>query len=210
MLLTWHGQSAVKIQTDTGAIFIDPQTPSSGIKPTRITTDMLLLGLPGAPHGGNDETTFVIDHPGEYEKKNMFVYSIETEPSQMEGNARGIIFALQIEDLLVGHLGFLKESLTEQQKEYFEEADVLLIPVGGGSVLTPKFAVDIVSELEPRIVIPMHFSTPGSKEKLGDVQPFLKEIGAKTERMEKLRIRKKDLPQEDTRVIVLDVYGSKR
>ena len=207
MLITWHGQSAVKIQTETGTVLLDPQTPSSGMKPTRITTDLLLLGSSDSPRGGNEATTFVVEHPGEYEAKDIFVYSVAVTPDQTMNGKAGMIFAIQTEEMLIGHLGFLKTPLTERQQEFFEEADILLLPVGGGDVLTPKFASDVVSALEPRIVVPIHYAIPGSKEKLGAVQPFLKEIGAKEERMEKLRMKKKDLPQEDTRVIVLDFYG---
>ncbi|MFA6511842.1 MAG: MBL fold metallo-hydrolase [Patescibacteria group bacterium] len=207
MYITWHGQSAIKIQTETGTVFIDPQNSASGIKPTRITTDLLLIGDPDAPKGGNAETTFVVDHPGEYESKGVFVYSVETTPEQMVSGKRGMIFLVQAEDLRVAHLGFLKAPLTDVQKELLDEADVLIIPVGGNAVCTPKLAADIVSEMEPRIILPIHYKIAGSKEKLDDVQPFLKEIGVKEERMEKLRIKKKDLPQEDAQLVLLDVYG---
>lgn len=207
MYITWHGQSAVKLQTETGTVFIDPQNAASGIKPTRITTDLLLVGDPDAQKGGNEAHTFLVDHPGEYESKGVFVYSVETAAEQMAGGKSGMIFLIQAEELRIAHLGFLKGALSDAQKEMLDEADILLIPVGGGSVCTPKLAADIVSELEPRIIIPLHYRIPGSKEKLEDVQPFLKEIGMKEERMEKLRIKKKDLPQEESQVILLDAYG---
>jgi L-ascorbate metabolism protein UlaG (beta-lactamase superfamily) len=204
MILTWHGQSAVKLQAATGTILIDPQTDASGLQRTRVTTDLLLLGLPEEHKTGAPEGTFVVERPGEYERKELFVYSIPAAGEQMSSGDAGTIFLVQGEQMRIGHLGFLKGPLTEVQKEFFDEVDVLCIPVGGGSVLGPKAAADLVSALEPRIVIPMHYKMKGSTEKLGDATPFLKEVGAKeTEEAERLNIKKKDLPQEETRFVLL-------
>lgn len=204
MTITWHGQSAVKIQTETGTLFIDPQTADSGFKATRIMSDMLLLGIPHEKRGGNPASTFVVDHPGEYEVKGMTVYSVAAAPEQMALRTPGMFFLVQSEGMRIAHLGFLKNPLTEVQKELFDEADVLLIPVGGGGVLNPKAAADVVSGLEPHVVIPIHYKIHGAKEGLSDEAPFLREVGAKRlEKMEKFRVKKKDLPQDETRVILL-------
>jgi L-ascorbate metabolism protein UlaG (beta-lactamase superfamily) len=86
-----------------------------------------------------------------------------------------------------------------------EDVDVLLVPVGEGSVLTGKQAVEAVTQLSPRIVVPMHYALPGLKTKYDPVEKFLKEMGAgKPEHTSKLKIMKKDLPAEETRVIIID------
>jgi len=65
--------------------------------------------------------------------------------------------------------------------------------------------VEIINEIEPRIVIPMHYKIPGLKVDVESADKFLKEMGAsKAEKMAKLKISKKDLPQEEMKVILLE------
>jgi len=103
----------------------------------------------------------------------------------------------------LGDIG--QESLTDEQLEELEGVDILLIPVGGEETINGTGAVKIISQIQPRIVIPMHYKIPGLNTKLEPVDKFLKEFGVSApEKMEKLKISKKDLPQEETKVIILE------
>jgi L-ascorbate metabolism protein UlaG (beta-lactamase superfamily) len=81
--------------------------------------------------------------------------------------------------------------------------DILMIPVGGNDSLDAKKAVEVVSQIEPRIVIPMHYAATGIKVALDSVEKFIKELGIKPREEEKLKISKKDLPQEDMELVIL-------
>jgi L-ascorbate metabolism protein UlaG (beta-lactamase superfamily) len=94
--------------------------------------------------------------------------------------------------------------LTTDQLEKIGAVDVLLVPVGGTYTIEAKDAVKVISQIEPKIVIPMHYLLPKHKEKLDDVDKFLKAMGSKSiEPQNKLTIKQKDLPEEDTQQIVI-------
>jgi len=81
----------------------------------------------------------------------------------------------------------------------------LLLPVGGGSVASPKQAAALLEQIEPRVLIPIAWKTDSAKHFL-PIEAFLREIGAEKskERLAKYAFKAKDLPQEEMRVIILD------
>ncbi len=148
--------------------------------------------------------SFVIDGDGEYEVKNVFVYGL---PAEKKDGEKFTIYLMEVEGIKIAHLGMIaQDSLTDQQMEILEGVDILLIPVGGGDTLNATKAVKIISQIQPRIVIPMYYKVPGLSLKLDGFEPFLKEYGvSKPEPMDKFKVSKKDLPQEETNVVLLTV-----
>jgi len=116
---------------------------------------------------------------------------------------RNIIYRFEIEDLSITHLGDLGHELDNKQLESLEGTDILLIPVGGVYTIDAQKAVTVINQIEPRIVIPMHYKVPGLKFDLGSLDAFLKAIAVKPRQEEKLKIVKKDLPQEDMELVIL-------
>jgi L-ascorbate metabolism protein UlaG (beta-lactamase superfamily) len=215
MLIQWLGQSCFKIQTKSPdgeiTLLIDPYNGAAvGLKQPRYSGDIVTVsnnednsldyksvkGTEGTPE------PFTIKGPGEYEFKNVFVYGLNSAaPDHPNKNT---LYLISAEDLTVAHLGFLNHAdLTTEQLELIEDADILLVPVGGGNSLDAKGAAKIVSEIEPRVVIPMNYQIPGQKTNLIDAKEFIKEYGSKYEQLEKFRIAKKDLPPEETKLILL-------
>jgi L-ascorbate metabolism protein UlaG (beta-lactamase superfamily) len=146
---------------------------------------------------------FVITGPGEYEVKDAFVTGVPTYHDMVEGKEKGTntMFYITVGDIHIVHLGDLKHPLEERHMEEFHEIDVLFVPVGGGGVLNAKQAAEVVAQLEPRI---MHYKT-GASSKLEPVDAFLKAMAiAKPAPLPKLKIAAKDLPQEETSVIILE------
>ena len=116
-----------------------------------------------------------------------------------------ILYRFEIGDLSFAHLGDLGTPIVDAEREALEDIDILLLPVGGNSTINAKEAVAIVNELEPKIVIPMHYAIPGMPKGGDPVDKFLKEIAAtKAERVNRFKISKKDLPAEETKIIVLE------
>ena len=151
----------------------------------------------------------MVNSPGEYDVKGIFVRGIPTIPTQtkndkkMELNRRAI-FSINLEGINIAFLGsFSQQTLTESQEEALGEPDILIVPIGDKSVLDAAGAVEIANHLEPYIIIPMHYKSPGMKVKLDNVDEFLKKTDDKGEQMEKLLIKKSDFEEEKTRVIVL-------
>ena len=142
------------------------------------------------------DAPFFITSPGEYEVKRVFVYGVQAK--------KCILYVAGIDELYIAHLGTLNRTLTEQELDALGRIDVLLLPVGGGSVLDPKTAVEVVGQIEPRIVVPMMYALAGIKTDLRPVEDFLKEYGTvDASREDKLKVQKKDLPAEETKVVVL-------
>ncbi len=216
MQIQWLGQSYFKIQTknngDEVIIATDPYGADIGLKPPKIQADIVTISHQHHNHNNLDAIKgepFVIDGPGEYETKGVFIYGIPAWHDNKEGKERGgtIIYRIIAENMNILHLGDLGDLLTDEQIEKINEVDILLIPVGGIYTIDGKKANEIISQLEPRIVIPMHYNIPGlkTKQELDGVEKFIKESGLPVEKMDKLKIAKKDLPQEETKIILLSI-----
>ncbi len=212
MILTWFGQSYFKIETQNKVIAIDPYNESStGLKPSRFKADILLI-----THNHDDHNNaklilgdpFIMDTPGEIEIDGIFIQGIEAYHDNKNGVQLGksTIFVIKTEDLILVHLGDLGEKkLREEIIETLGAVDILLIPTGGVYTINAEEAITITNQIEPNIVIPMHYKLPGLKINLDPVDKFLKEYGVKPEQQEKLVIRKSNLPseKEETKVIIL-------
>lgn len=213
MYISWLGHSCFKIEAKTNGesitVVIDPYEDSVGLKLPRVKADIVLVTHEHFDHNAVEslkgEPT-VIRGAGEYEVKKVVVYGVPTYHDSSNGSERGTntCYRIDAEDLSVVHLGDLGHPLTNDQLELLEDVDILLIPVGGTYTIDAKQAGQIVSQIEPRIVIPMHYAVPGLKFELDPVEKFLKEMGAqKAEVIDKLKITKKELMTEGTKVIVL-------
>ena len=210
MIITWLGQSDFKIEDKDITLAIDPHD-KTGLKMPKFQADILLITHDHDDHNNIKAIKgdpFVIDGAGEYEVKNVFVYGLRAWHDNKEGADRGRITLYLIEygGIKIAHLSDIgQDNLTQRQLEKLEGVDILLIPVGGIYTINGTGAVKIISQIQPRIIIPMHYKIPGLKLKLEPVDKLLKEFGVTSpEKMDKLKINKKDLPQEETKVIILN------
>ena len=201
MHFSWLGATAIKIQTKPFAedivLLVDPYRPKTGDFPRSLTPHIALFtrGEAGAiTLSGNP---FILATPGEIETKGVLVTAVT-------GNsADTVMFRIDAEDLSVGHLGLAAAPLTNEQLEVLSNVDVLLVPVGGKGMYDAEEAMKAVNAIEPRVVIPMAFQSDNDPD-YDKAEKFLKEMGAANGAAEKkVIIKKKDLPQEETRVIVL-------
>lgn len=204
MYIDLLGLSGVRIQSQDNIIILAPPSVNSELRNIRYKADIVILGktddeINVAP---NDESQkiFTISGPGEYEARGVFFYCLANASGQ---ETKSLLTSLTVEDIVVTHLGGLQRPLTDKELELFEGTDILLVPVGGNGVLSPEQAADLVGDIEPRVVIPMHAAKTGLKTRYRDTTEFLKQMGAKTEPLEKVKITKKDLPQEGMDTIYL-------
>lgn len=201
MTIEWFGATCIRLTTSESTAVIDPFSATTGLKLPRLNADLLLLS-----HGGTDPkavggTPFLIDSPGEYEVKRTFVYGISVAASN---GAPLTLYRIEAEGVTLAHLGNLGHQLTNGELEQFEGVDVLMLPVGGHGVLDADAASDVISAVEPRVVIPMNYKLPGLKQTLDPVTAFAKELGVKeSETISKYKFSAKDLPQEKMDVIIL-------
>lgn len=211
MYITWLGHSCFKIQDKNGSdavtLITDPFDNSYGLRVPKIEADIVTISHEHKDHNNRDAIKgkpFIIDTAGEYEIKNVSIEGVEAYHDEKKGNERGksIAYRIEMDDVVIVHLGDLCHELNPHQMERLAGADILMIPVGGGYTLDAKKAVSVVNQIEPRMIIPMHYKLPGLKIDLDPVEKFIKELGIKPHEEEKLKISKKDLPQEDMELII--------
>lgn len=210
MTITWYGYSCFRIDTREAVLAIDPFSKDIGLTPPRFRADIMLI-THGHPAHANTQTIpgepVIIDGPGEYEAKGVSVTGIPTFHDNQQGLKRGqnTVFVINAEGMTIAHLGdFGEAAIREETLDAIGDIDILMIPVGGAHTIGADAAAATIAKIEPRLVIPMHYHLPGLKVKLAPVEDFLKSAGATSaERLEKFSARRKDLPETETRVIVL-------
>ena len=213
MVITWYGQSCFKIQSGELVIVIDPFDKKIGLVPPRqLSANVLLISHQHDDHNNTSTISgepFIIDGPGEYEIKGVMINGIFSYHDNSEGAERGIntIYKIDLENIKICHLGdFGQKKLTDEQIDAIGDVDILMVPVGGIYTIDGSEAADVVNQIEPKIVIPMHYKIVDLNIDLNSVDKFLKEIGAgDKEPMDKLTIKKKDLPVEGMDIVVLKV-----
>lgn len=208
MDIYWYGQALVKLKGKNATVLIDPFDPNfTGLKvPKDLVTDVTLITHDHKDHNNAGNSPMKFSEPGEYEVSGVVITGISSFHDNSQGSERGLntIFHLFFDRLNIVHLGDLGQSkLSEEQVAQIGETDILFVPVGSVYTIDAKAASDIVSQLEPRIIIPIHYKIPGLKFELEGVEGFLKEMGAENVTpVPKLSITKEKLPEEP-QVVVL-------
>ncbi len=207
MNIIWYGQTCFSLTFQKGKenvnVFFNPLTPESGLKPIKKESDILILNHDFKIEKNNN--SFLVNSPGEYEIKDIFInglYSFD-DNNKLDAN---IIYLLEGNDLKICHLGLLQQKeLTKEQLNELGDVDILLVPIGGARSIEAKDAVKIVSQIEPKIIIPMYYQIGHLKEKLEDLNSFLKILGIKSvEPLNKFSIKKKELLTDEPKVIILE------
>ena len=211
MDIYFFGQAMFKLKGKTASVFIDPyKSEFTGLKlPKDLSANLALSTHNHDDHNNLEvisDTALKISGPGEYEVNGVSVIGVSTFHDKEQGSQRGrnTVYNISIDGLNVVHLGDLGDKLNEEQIEEIGVCDILLVPVGSVYTIDAKIASDVVSQLEPKIVIPMHYAMPGLKFELEPVENFLKEMGFENvEPQPKLSITKDKLPDE-LQVVVLN------
>lgn len=217
MVITWYGQSCFKIQSGEVVVATDPYKKDIGLTPPRFRAEVLLITHEHLDHNNIEtipEGAFLVRGPGDYEIKGIAIQGIATFHDEKQGAVRGMntAYVIEMEDMRLAHLGDFGESkIRPETVEALGNVDILFLPVGGTYTVDASVAAEIVNTIEPRIVIPMHYRVPGLTVKLDGVDMFLKEMGVKNgETLDRLTLKKKDLPEEEapTKIVVLKTVNS--
>ena len=213
MDITWFGHSCFRLHDRAVSVVTDPYSKDIGLLLPRVRADLVTVSHDADDHNyvkGVKSGFKALTGPGEYEVAGVFVTGLELRGERKKGKGpekpRNTVFLFEFEDLTVCHLGDLDHVPTQAQvEEALGEVDVLLIPVGGGESLNAAQASEVVSLLEPHIVIPMHYKVKSSALKLDPVAKFLKEMGLDNiATQETLKVSRSGLPEE-TQVVLLEL-----
>ncbi len=206
MEITWYGLSCFRItERKHAAIVTDPYHNKLGLPPLKLKSDVVTVSHNAKGHNYATAVTnkrHILNGPGEYEIGNVFITGIVTANS--DPNKRNIVFMFDFDGLTVAHLGDMQTVPKQTQIEALEQVNILLVPVGSGNSLNAAQASELVSMLEPNIVIPMHYQLPGLNVELESVERFLKEMGVTDPSEEaSLKINAGNLPEETETVILV-------
>lgn len=217
MDISYLGHSSFKLRGKQAAVVTDPYESKIGFPFPRVSADIVTISHDHDDHNNaaavlgtaRRKEPFVIAAPGEYDVSGISVFGAGVFHDNEKGAKRGrnTIFSIQIDGVSVIHLGDLGHKLSEKKVEEMGEVDVVLLPIGGVYTIGPKEAIEVISELQPAYVIPMHYRTKKHNSKtfgeLSTLEDFLKEGGfEQAERVKKLSVVKSGLPDE-VEVVVL-------
>ncbi len=211
MDITWYGHSCFRL-TERGkaAAVTDPYNGDIGYKlPRKLRADIVTISHEASGHNNRDwpRSTYVISGPGEYEIGGVFVIAVAMHHPD-EPARQNIVYVLDFDGLNVLHLGDLSYVPTQSEVETLGAVNVALVPVGGGNALNAGQAAEVISLIEPDIIIPMHYKTPYTPLELEPLDKFLKVMGlGNVQPQEMLRVSAAEIP-EQPQVVVLEPQQS--
>jgi L-ascorbate metabolism protein UlaG (beta-lactamase superfamily) len=224
MEITWYGHSCFRLtERNYATVVTDPfDNKSIGYDSLKLRSDIVTVSHDAPGHNNTDAvkgTSHIIDGPGEFEIGGVFVTGVQTDGSgagkkkskgQENGavSSRNTIYVFDYDGITVAHLGDLREVTTQSEIELLGTINLALVPIGGGGALNAAKAAEVISLIEPNLVIPMHYSTPAAKVSLDSLNKFIKEMGlSKADTQPSLKVTRSGLPNE-THVVVLDYQKS--
>ncbi len=212
MVIDWYGHNCFRIESGEIVVVTDPFPKKIGLKPFQGKADIVTISHNHLDHNNISAikgTPFIVAGSGEYEIKKIIIRGISSFSGGVKGKTRdsNTIYLIQTGQIRICHLGHLGHNLSDDQLEKIGQVDILMIPVGGTFTIDPDEAPKVINQIEPRIVIPMHYQLPKLKlgAKIASVEKFLKEMGVSPKPVEKLVVKKKDLVQEGTEVVLMKI-----
>jgi L-ascorbate metabolism protein UlaG (beta-lactamase superfamily) len=209
MVITYHGAECIKVSVGDTVVVFNPISKSSALKPARFGADIALVSLNHPDMNGIERVTqngkepFTITGPGEYEVSKVFVRGLP-EKSTYGGEERvNTVYLVTMEDVTLCFMGAINSrELSQETKEAIDDVHVLFVPIGGDGVLGPHEAHQLGVDLEPNVVIPMHYGDIGEQQSL---EQYLKEEGVDSrERLEKYTFKRRDIESKEGEVVLLD------
>jgi len=209
MEINWLGHSCFRLKGSRATVITDPYSPDIGYTLGKTSSNVVTVSHQHPGHSNVqaiDGEPKAITGPGEYEISGVLIIGMSSYHDENKGEKRGknTIYLLEIDEMTICHVGDLGHALSTTQAEELDNIDILLVPVGGVSTIDAVGAAELVRQLEPKVIIPMHYKTDALKRELAPVDKFLNEMGIKdAESQPKINFTKSNLPLV-TQVYLLD------
>ncbi len=216
MIITYLGVDFFKVQFGDTTIAFNPISKDSKFKTTRFMADIALVSLNHPDMNGTENLSYngkdpmIISGPGEYEVRGVFIKGFASKsgyglPAQTGGVERiNTIYSVSLEGMNLCFLGAISDiNLSNEVQEALGDVDILFLPIGADGVCDSVKAEKLAVEIEPKIIIPMHYGDVGIKDAL---KKYLNEAGEENVKpIEKLTIKRKDLEGKLGETVVLSV-----
>ena len=218
MEISWYGHSCFRlVERGMAAVVTDPYDSAIvGYSPLKLKADIVTMShdLPGHNYlSAVKGDPYIISGPGEYEIGGVFITAIPTNgvSKKNDGELRNLLCVMDFFGLTIAHLGAMNHVPTQAQVEDLGPVNIAMVPVGGGTGLNAAKAAEVISLIEPNIVIPMHYETPESITQLDPLMKFLKEMGLPEIPAEPmLKINGKSSLPEETKIVILNYKNSQK
>ncbi len=215
MEIIWYGHSCFRlVERGMATVVTDPfDHRVVGYESLKLKADIVTISHAAPGHGYVSAVkgeSHVLTGPGEYEIGGVFITGVQTNGhgKRSPDDPRNTLYVFDFDGVTVAHLGDIRRVPSQTEIEALGTVNVALVPVGGGGGLNASKAAEVVSLIEPGIVIPMHYQTPASQVKLAPLSKFLKEMGLnEVTPIDSLKITRTSVPDE-TRVVVLNYAKS--
>lgn len=209
MIISYHGMEFFKVQFGDAILAFNPISKKSKLKGARFGANIALITLDHPDMNGaenvfyGEKAPFIISGPGEYEISGIFIKGYPTESFYGGGKRINTIYTVSLEGMNICFLGALGKDLEDEDaEESLDGIDVLFVPIGGNGVLDPALAYKVAVNLEPKLIIPMHYGEGEGASKA--LKVFLKEAGEeKLTALDKLTLKKKDLEGKEAEIALL-------
>lgn len=213
MEITWFGLSCFRLaERGFATVVTDPfDARETGYGPAKLKANIVTISHDAAGYNHLemvDGGSYVIKGPGEYEVGGVFITGIQLGDRKHAEEAGNTVFVFDFDSLTVAHLGDLNRIPTQAEIEAMGTVNVALVPIGSSHGLNPARAAEVISLIEPNLVIPMHYASSDNPLSLDALSKFLKEMGiTEIETQPSLKISGASMPEE-TRVVVLDYQSN--
>jgi len=212
MEITWYGHSCFRMmERGMAAVVCDPfDHKITGYDPLKLKADIVTVSIDNPEHNYINAVRgdpHLINGPGEFEIGDVFITGVQTNghAKKAESELRNTLYVFDYNGLTVAHFGQIDRVPSQAEVEALGPVNIALIPVGDGDSLNAAKAAEVISLIEPNIVIPMQYAIEGSLLKLDELNKFLKEMGiSEAEHQATLKMTTSTSLPEETRVIVLD------
>ena len=215
MEIIWLGHSCFQLRGKNATLITDPFSPQPGYSPGKLNAPIVTVSHNHAGHNyaeGVQGNPYVVHGPGEYEISDVLITGVAAYHDDKHGQERGrnTIYVIHMDELVLCHLGDLGHTLQEEQLEEVADADVLFVPIGGQHSLNATQAAEVISQVEPRMVIPMHYRPVAPDEPRDAADPlnkFCREMGIEQVNTQpKVVVTRNNLPVE-MQVVFLSQRG---
>jgi len=212
MEISWYGHSCFRIsERGKVAVVTDPfDSKVVGFSPIKLRAEIVTISCDSPGHNyikAVKSKPRLINGPGEYEVGGVFITGVQTNGHKKKADEqRNTLYVINYGNIAVAHLGELTRVLGQSEVEALGTVNIALVPVGDGSSLNAAKAAEVISLIEPNIVIPMHYGTSESRMNLDPLSKFLKEMGlTQLETMDMFKVANAKALPEETKVVVLNI-----